>query len=197
MIEFDVRCTADAELVVFHDEDIEGRPLSSLPSHVVIRQDLSAGRRVPRLTEALTALKGRVRLDVELKESGDERRVLDALFDRGFGVQDFVITAFDAGVVETVKRSCPEARAGLLVCDVTPPAAFGLFAEARADFLGPDWQILDEWMLREAELRRVPLLPWTVNEPGDIRRLLQAPAVAGVITDRTADAVRVRNSLER
>ena len=197
MIEFDVRRTADRELVVFHDEDIGGVLLSSLPLDGVVLPDAPTGRRVPRLADALDALKGRVRLDVELKESGDERRVLDALFERGFRVEDFVITAFDVRVVESVKRARPEARAGLLVYEVTPQTAFEMFAESRADFLGPDCQIIDEPMLRDAETKRVPLLPWTVNEPDDIRRLLTAPAVFGVITDRTAEAVRIRESVGR
>jgi glycerophosphoryl diester phosphodiesterase len=197
MIEFDVRRTMDDELVVFHDEDIGGSLLVNLRAGEVIEADVPAGRRVPRVVELLDAVRGRVRLDVELKEGGYEDRVLDLLFDRGFGVSDFIVTSFDATAIERVKRARPDVRAGLLVCEVTPQRALEMFLESQADFLGPDCAITGDWLLREAGVARVGLLPWTVNEPEDIRRLLSAPAVFGVITDRTPEALEIRAAITR
>lgn len=197
MIEFDVRRTVDDELVVFHDESIGDRLISTMRIDEVMQADSPAGRRVPRLVELLEAVRGRVRLDVELKEGGYEGRVLDCIFDHGIAASDFVVTSFDARAIERVKRVRPEVRAGLLVYEVTPQKALEMFGDSRADFLGPDFQIIDDGMLRDASAAGVELLPWTVNEPDDIQRLLTAPAVTGVITDRTADALRIRDGLRR
>jgi glycerophosphoryl diester phosphodiesterase len=197
MIEFDVRRTMDDELVVFHDERIGDRLLATLRADEVIESRPPAGRRVPQVVEVLDAVRGRVRLDVELKEAGYESRVLDLLFDHGFGVSDFIVTSFDAGAIERVKRARPDVRAGLLVYDVTPQRALEMFLESHADFLGPDCAITDDWLLREAGAARVGLLPWTVNEPDDLRRLLVAPAVVGVITDRTFEALEIRAATTR
>ena len=41
----------------------------------------------------------------------------------------------------------------------------------------------------------VPVLPWTVNDPEVIERLMRAPAVRGVITDRPRLAVETRRRL--
>ena len=102
-----------------------------------------------------------------------------------------------SSAIERVKRVRPDVRAGLLVYEVTPRKALEMLGGSHADFLGPDVQIIDDVMLRETDAAGVELLPWTVNEPDDIRRLLTAPAVIGVITDRTADALRIRDSLAR
>ena len=194
MIEFDVRRTADGELVLYHDEAIGDRPLATLTYAEALRDVSQRGYPIPRFVELLDAAQGRVLLDIELKEAGYEARLLSLVFDRGFGVADFVVTSFEPGALAQVKRARPDVRTGLLAYDVTGRRALELFRESGADFLGPDYQILDATVLREAEAARARLLPWTVNDPPAIGLLLDAPAVMGVITDQTADALRIRGA---
>ena len=192
MIELDVRRTADGELVLYHDEAIGDRPLVTLTYDEVLRVVSPRGYPIPRFVELLDAAHGRVLLDIELKEAGYEARLLSLVFDRGFGVADFVVTSFEAGALAQVRRARPDVRTGLLAYVVTGQRALELFQESGADFLGPDCLILDAPVLREADAAGVPLLPWTVNDLAAIRLLLDAPAVMGVITDHTADALRIR-----
>lgn len=195
MIEFDVRRTGDDELVVLHDETLGGQSVATLPFVEVLRLGSPPGHHVPRLVELLDAVRGRTRLDVELKEGGYEGRVLDMIFSRGVRPADFVVTSFEIGVIKSVKHARPDVRAGLLVDEVTPERALEMFGESGADFLGPDCQIIDDGMLERAGAAAVDLLPWTVNEPADIRRLLHAPAVIGVITDCTPEALQIRDAV--
>ena len=104
------------------------------------------------------------------------------------------MTSFEAGAIAQVKRARPDVRTGLLAYDMTGQRALELFQESGADFLGPDYQILDEAILRQAAALNVPLLPWTVNDPATMGLLFEAPAVTGVITDHTADALRIRGA---
>ena len=41
------------------------------------------------------------------KEAGCEARLLRLVFDRGFTVDDFVVTSFEAGAIAQVKRARP------------------------------------------------------------------------------------------
>ena len=41
-------------------------------------------------------------------------------------------------------------------------------------FLGPDYQILDGAILRQAAALNAPLLPWTVNDPATMGLLFAA-----------------------
>jgi glycerophosphoryl diester phosphodiesterase len=194
MIEFDVRRTADDELVLYHDEAIGDRPLATLTYPEVLRAVSQRGYPIPRFVDLLDAAHGRVMLDIELKESGYEARLLSLVFDRDFGVGDFVVTSFEPGALVAVKRTRPDVRTGLLAYDMTGQRALELFQESGADFLGPDYQILDDAVLRQADTAGALLLPWTVNDPAAIALLLAAPAVIGVITDDTADALRIRGT---
>ena len=84
MLEFDVRRTADDELVLYHDEAIGDRPLASLTYAAALRAVSARRHPIPRLVELLDAAHGRVMLDIEIKEAGYEARLLSLVFDRGF-----------------------------------------------------------------------------------------------------------------
>jgi glycerophosphoryl diester phosphodiesterase len=105
------------------------------------------------------------------------------------------VTSFDERALAAVHRAHPDVVTGFLAYDVTGPEAIEQFRRSGASFLGPDYQILDDDMLRLAASAGVPLVPWTVNDASALDRLLRASAVAGIITDRPHDALRLRRRL--
>ena len=85
--------------------------------------------------------------------------------------------------------------AGWLVDQATTADAIDTYFECGADVLVPRHDMVDGEFLRETEREEVVLLPWTVNDPGSMRWLFRAPMVLGIITDRVAEAVRVRSEI--
>jgi glycerophosphoryl diester phosphodiesterase len=165
MIEFDVRRTREGELVVFHDE---------LPG--------TFARRPPLLAEVVELCRGRIRLDVELKDAGGEAEVL-ALLDG-----EFVVTSFLDEVVASIKQQAPHVRTGLLVRKDDPPADFPQrLAAAGADFLAPQVDLLD------AGLDGEDLCVWTVNDRPRLERYLADPRVTVLITDDPVLALQLRD----
>lgn len=176
MIEFDVRRTADGQLVVHHDAEIAGRAIAEMEFREIA--GVSAYP-VALLSEVLDLAAGRIRMDVELKENGYEQEVVRQILDRRIDADGFAITSFSPAALDAVRG---DARTGLLVENVSWEAALDLYERARVDFLAPDYRLVRDGS-------GVPLLPWTVNDAADIRRLLAMPDVFGVITDRPRDAV--------
>jgi glycerophosphoryl diester phosphodiesterase len=193
--EFDVRRTADAALVVHHDEDIEGVLLRSLTCAEAQRAAAAAGYELPRLETILTRARGALRLDVELKEAGYEHVVIQAVRASGFDPTEFVVTSFEQTALDAVHATDSDIVTGFLVYEVTGAEALALFRRSGAAFLGPDHAMLDDQTLREAARMNIRLLPWTANAPDPIGRLMQAEAVVGVITDRPDVARDVRDAL--
>jgi len=182
MIEFDVRRTADARLVVHHDGEIAGRAIAEMEYAQVLQQ---APYRVPLLSEALDLAAGKIQIDVELKEAGYEGEVLRQILDHGFHPDDFVITSFLVDVLTTLGGG---ARTGLLVEDIAWDDALQLYRMSKVNFLAPEHALV-------RNSPAIPLLPWLVNEEAVLHRLLTMPNVFGVITDLPRPALRVRDAL--
>jgi len=194
MLEFDVRRTGDLEMVVHHDDRIGSRLLSEMDLAGAVDEAAGRGYRLPTLRDLLVLASGRVLLDVELKEGGYEAQVLDLIVESRFRVSDFVVTSFDPETLARVARVSPGVRTGFLIDADGGRGAYTAFEASGADFLAPHYTIVDDALLDRAAVAAVELLPWTVNTPVDIRRLLGQPAVAGVITDEAAEGMRLRRA---
>jgi glycerophosphoryl diester phosphodiesterase len=195
-IELDVRRLADGDLIIFHDAAIGERRLNTLTRAEI--DELAPERRVLSLRACADALRGRILLDVELKDGDVEIDAVKTLRDAGWTSRDFVVTSFDAATVARTRRAWPDLAAGLLTDDDEHLAAAAAWAVAiDADFLAPQDLAIDLDAVDRARIADLPLVAWTVNDPQRLRTLLGHPAIAGVITDTVASALAARSAVDR
>jgi glycerophosphoryl diester phosphodiesterase len=188
VIEFDVRRTRDGRLVVHHDARAAGIATSRLDY-----EELSArvgGSRPPLLEEVLELARGRIAVDVELKEAGYVSQALEAL--GAFGFESCVLTSFLDGVVREAKLTAPELAAGLLVAFGPRGSIMRRVRASRADFVGLARRAATAPTLTHAAGEEMPCLVWTINDVHELDRYLRHPAVRGVITDRPGIALERR-----
>jgi glycerophosphoryl diester phosphodiesterase len=152
-VEFDVRLTADGIPVVIHDADLSRTTDRSGVVAASTLDDVRAARirtrdgttTVPTFREVLDALRGRVAIDVELKnvpgepdfEPGGDRlvgAVVDGLRDARFD-GDVLISSFDPVALDAVRRRDAELLTGLL----TSPDVDALAALSFARDRGHRW----------------------------------------------------------
>jgi glycerophosphoryl diester phosphodiesterase len=191
-LELDVHVTRDGRLVVHHDNAIGGALLAATTADAARQLAAAAGYRLPELGDVIELARGRVRLDVELKAAGCERMALDLFADQGLTAADVIVTSFDAQVIAKVIAIDADVLTGWLVQKQPMDVAIDRYFECGADVLAPRHDMVDDALLAEAGREEVPLLPWTVNDPVAMRRLLSSSAVLGIITDRVDEAVRLR-----
>ena len=125
-IELDTRLSADGAVVVFHDDTLAritgaaGR-VDELTAGELANLSLSGtGDGVPRFSEVLAAVDGRVPLLVEIKEDGFDHAVTDAtaeLLRRYRG--PFVVESFNPFSLRRFRRQMPDVPIGLLVSHLT------------------------------------------------------------------------------
>jgi glycerophosphoryl diester phosphodiesterase len=200
MIEFDVRRTADDELIAFHDATV-----GELSTSDISRTEIAGltGASPPLLGDVLALTRGRVRLDIELKELGYVTRVLDEVGAHGISPEQIVITSFLDRAIAEVKQSAPEIKCGLLLgAPVTERVVRTRISElfpvrrvraCQADFVAPHAKLARLGVLSRADAAGYSAYVWTVNDPSGLRRFLADPRVAAVITDDTALALAIRD----
>jgi glycerophosphoryl diester phosphodiesterase len=202
MIEFDVRRTKDKVLIVYHDEAVQGRPVKELTFEAIRRIAGSQGFDIPTVEEVLRFTRGKIKLDVELKEEGYEKEMVE-LISRYFERDRFVITSFNDASLKTIKEDYPGIQAGLIL-GKSKTSVWTRISEffptkrcnkAKANFMVPHWKLLRFGFLARAERNKKPVFVWTVNEEEMILKLLHDRRVYAIVTDKVDFAVSLRKKI--
>ncbi len=202
-----MRLTADGVPVVFHDTTL-ARATGGVDArcvHEVAFADLPslrAGERIPRLSEALDALRERL-VNVEIKADvavasrlGDVRqrlrlvRGVAAVVKRAKNVE-VVFSSFDPLMVVALAAVLPRTPRAMLVGTTTPRVATALPLAMKPVVVAAH---LDETLLTRARVERLRraglrVVAWTVNDPARAEALV-ALGVEWIITDAPASIVR-------
>ena len=199
MVEVDIRQTKDSQIVCFHDPDIQGELIRDLDYSEIIEKD----SQIPTLEQVLWSAKGKIGIEIELKEPGYELEVVSIARDY-FNYDKFVLKSFHPQVVERVKEIDQKIFAGLLVGSAfsleqlffTLKEAFTCtnFKQTNADFISPYYKIFEAGWFSRFTRSNVPIQVWTVNDVESIRTLINQQ-VHSIITDIPEVAIGIRESL--
>ena len=199
MVEVDIRQTKDSQIVCFHDPDIQGELIRDLDYSEIIEKD----SQIPTLEQVLWSAKGKIGIEIELKEPDYELEVVSIARDY-FNYDKFVLKSFHPQVVERVKEIDQKIFAGLLVGSAfsleqlffTLKEAFTCtnFKQTNADFISPYYKIFEAGWFSRFTRNNVPIQVWTVNDVESIRTLINQQ-VHSIITDIPEVAIGIRESL--
>lgn len=188
-IELDVQLSKDHVPVVIHDftlnrttgvqgkvRDYTSEQLAALDNGSWFSAEF-AGERIPTLEQVLIEMKGRVKLNIELKTAvklypGLERAVFKLLRTYDW-LGDVVITSFDHYALQLARLLEPEARTGLIVTG-SPMMLRAQLRFAGASFLSMHYRSLNAQIVHEMiDYAGVDVMAWTVNDPAVIQRTCQ------------------------
>jgi glycerophosphoryl diester phosphodiesterase len=143
---------------------------------------------VPTLAQVIALVRGRMKLNVELKYNVPDAAlapaVVELLRSEGF-LDDAVITSLDYAALKQVRALEPRLRTGHIVT-----AALGNVIRTEADFLSLNAARATPMLLRRARRAGKDVHVWTVNDPDAMLRMIER-GVANVITDDPATFARV------
>lgn len=186
--------------VVFHDTTLE-RASGGADLRVIAETKLAelpclaGGERIPRLSEVLDALRGRV-VNVELKADVAPSSLLFDVHERlrlarasaavvkAASRTEVIFSSFDPLVVVSLAAVLPRVPRAILVGTRTPRAATALPLALKPAVVAAH---LDEVLITAARVERLKraslrVAAWTVNDPSRARRLV-AVGVQWIITD--------------
>lgn len=191
-IELDVQRLRDGTLAVVHDGDLmrmagDPRKVRDLVLADLQQIDIGsrrgagfAGERVPTLEQVIALVRGRARLNVELKynvrDDGLAAAVVELLRREDFADQ-VVITSLDHAGLRQVESLAPEIETGLIVT-----AAVGDVVHTDTDFVSLNSAKATADLVRRARAAGKDVHVWTVNKPEVMLRMIER-GVDNVITD--------------
>lgn len=200
-VEFDVQCTADGHLVVFHDDDlrricnVSGRIVTSTLAQL---RELDAGRHfgpqfagelIPTLDEVLETLPASAFVNIEAKRfrfrsDGLEAGIAEAFQRHGLAGR-CIVSSFNPVLLWWLGRIDHTIPLGLLYAPDEPAGLNRGWPRhlLRLAALHPYQGQVTPKLVQQARRRGQQINTWTVNEPAEMRRLIDL-GVDGIITDR-------------
>lgn len=194
MIELDLHCTRDGQVVVIHDDDLShttngrGR-VSRLTFDEVRLADAGKGERVPTLQETLELTRGRVQLYLEIKAPAAAAETLRIV--RAFGCQDEVMLAsFDLELMKQLGEEVSDMEIGLILGtpSLNPRVrwreAFPWLAlrQFKYQTLCMQVKMCTSILARNIKRQGKKLYVWTANSEADYARMIKRN-VDGIVTD--------------
>jgi glycerophosphoryl diester phosphodiesterase len=147
-----------------------------------------AGEHAPALEEVIDLVRGRMKINIELKynvpDPGLAPAVVELLRREDF-IDQVVITSLDYSALKQVKSLEPRLRTGHIVT-----AAVGDVLRTEADFLSLNSAKATTSLVRRARASGKEVAAWTVNDPEVMLRMIER-GVDNIITDDPALLVRV------
>lgn len=184
-IEFDVRLTADNQMVIIHDSLINrtsnGFGLVRKKTYQELLEfDFGKGEKIPLLEDVLKKFGNQKWLNIEIKEKGFEKQLLE-LLDKQKITKKYVISSFDISVIQKIKE---------LNSDIPTAFLYGriiihlqaLISKSQCDGIHPKHTFVNRRLISEARYYRLAVRAWTVDSQRKAWKLTKL-GINGIITN--------------
>ena len=184
-VELDVRMTKDGEVVVFHDAEVErttdGKGLVNELTLKEIKQlKTEKDEMIPTLEEALDFLDEKLKVLIELKETGLEAKVLKTVQKKGLE-NNVVIVSFLEEALRKVRKLNEKVETGLIYVKNKNPVRSA--TELKANYLLPLYRFTHTADVQKAHQNGLKVIVWTINQPEEVADYMEK-GVDGITSDK-------------
>ncbi|MEY8354327.1 glycerophosphodiester phosphodiesterase [Lachnospiraceae bacterium 54-53] len=192
-VEIDVQETKDGVVVLGHDTSLKRvsgikRPISSYTFEELKELDVGKwfsgefeGERIPALEEVMEYCKGRINVNIEIKNLGGVSTVPDKvveLIQKYQMKEQCVVTSVRLSYLARIKELDPDIRTGYIVS-----AAYGNYYSSDViDFISLRSSFVTERLVEAAHEKGKAVHAWTVNSKSEMERMKML-GVDNIITD--------------
>ena len=191
-VELDVRKTKDNQIVVIHDADVKRTTNGEgLVSELTLKEIKSfsaeKGEKIPTLEETLDFLDKKVKVFVELKETGIEKQVLSIVHAKSLE-KNVVITSFLEDALKKVRELDKDIETGLIYAKHKNPIKAAL--ELKANYLFALYRFTHTANVQKAHENGLKVVVWTINTPEEVEEYAKK-GVDGIASDKPDILMRV------
>ncbi len=184
-VELDVRKTKDNRLVVIHDAKVDrttsGKGAVNQLTLDEIKQLVTVNdERVPTLEEALDFLDKKVRILIELKETGVEEQVLNIVRTKEL-TDNVILISFIEDALRRVRKLNSEVETGLIYVKHKNPVEAAL--ELKASYLVALYRFIHSADVQKAHANGLKVIVWTINNKEEVPVYVKK-GVDGITSDK-------------
>jgi len=184
-VELDVRKTKDNEIVVIHNADVKkttdgSGSVNELTLEEIKKFVTAKGEQIPTLEEVLDFVGKRVKVLVELKETGIEEKVLGLIRQKGL-MENVIIVSFHEEALRKVRKLDDDVATGLIYVRHKKPIQSAL--ELKAEYLLPLYRFTHSANIRKAHENGLKVIVWTINKKEDVAEY-RKKGVDGIASDK-------------
>ncbi|MHA1771919.1 MAG: glycerophosphodiester phosphodiesterase [Candidatus Thorarchaeota archaeon] len=193
MVELDIQFTSDGQIVCAHDYDLSRicglDALIHDTDYDTIRSlDAGRGEHIPLLSEVLDFCKGKVGVNIEIKEPGVEEPAYQLVQERHM-LDDVLFSSFFHDTLRNIRAIDSKAKIGILYNDHLENT-IQYATDLKANAINPLFFTITPELVEEAHKAGIKVYAWTVNDEDMMEELLKI-GVDGLITDLPDLAARV------
>lgn len=183
-VELDVRTTKDGEIVVVHDAEVNrttnGKGLvNELTVEEIKQLKTEKGEKIPTLEEALDFLDKKLKVLIELKETGSEAKVLKTVQKKGLE-KNVVIVSFLEEALRKVRELNEKVETGLIYVKHKNPVKSA--TDLKANYLLPLYRFTHTVDIQKAHQNGLKVIVWTINKPEEVADYIKK-GVDGITSD--------------
>ena len=191
-VELDARRTREGEVVVIHDAKVDKTTngkgaVSDLTLSEIKQLVTDKGEKIPTLDEALDFLDKKVKIVIELKETGLEKKVLDLVHEKGLA-KNVIIVSFLEEALRKVTELDDEVDIGLIYVRHRNPIKAAL--DLGAKYLLSLYRFTHTANVKKAHENGLKVIVWTINKQEEVLEYVKK-GVDGIASDRP-DILNIR-----
>ncbi|WP_020579469.1 glycerophosphodiester phosphodiesterase [Actinopolymorpha alba] len=182
-IELDLRLSADGQLVILHDSDVERTTdgkgkVAEMTLAEIKALDAGEGESIPTFDEVLDSVA--LPIQAEIKAPDAARAALDTIRDRGL-FDRITVTSFSADIIRATIEYLPEVRTGLISSRARRESV-DLAREMGVPLLCLGLAELDAEFVELCRQERLEVIGWPANDENQLVHALRIGA-DGVTSD--------------
>ncbi len=190
-IELDIRKTKDQKIVVIHNDSINDLKICDLTYDEIKKITLRENYIIPLFEDVLKFSKSRILLDIEVKESGYEKEIIDLVL-KYLKYDEFYLRSFHKESVKLFKELDKNITTVLLLggdngkgfkgrCKEIFPNSYIKYT--KCDIISPHYRLLLFGFIKRMHIKKIPVIVWTVNEEKRMYDILHKKKADGIITN--------------
>jgi glycerophosphoryl diester phosphodiesterase len=184
-VELDVRKTFDNKLVVIHNANVNKTTNGSGEVNELTLEEIKGfviekNEHVPTLEEVLDTVANRVKVLVELKETGTEEQVVN-LIRRKQLAENVILISFHEYILRKIRELSDELMTGLIYVRHKNPIQAAL--DLNAQYLLPLYRFTHSANVKKAHEAGLKVIVWTINNKEEVEEY-KKKGVDGIASDR-------------